>query len=227
MQATAHRFEEWILGSLTSGIVAIDQDGCLVTLNAGAQRILGCPRGEPDAAIGRDCREVLRSQPAVARLLLDTLDGRAPLSRAELVLDGDAGRLREHDRLHARAGARRRRPGSRRGDPLPRPHALRTRRRAGTPARAARRARADGRGNGARDPQPAREHGGARGSAEAAPRGPARGARAAHPAEERAAQRWRNRSPRASSSCGRFRSRAARSMPGSWSRNRCASRPSA
>jgi len=92
MQATAHRFEEWILGSLTSGIVAIDQGGCLVTLNAGAQRILGCPRGEPDAAIGRDCREVLRSQPAVARLLLDTLDGRAPLSRAELVLDGDAGR---------------------------------------------------------------------------------------------------------------------------------------
>ena len=93
MQATAHRFEEWILGSLTSGIVAIDQDGCLVTLNAGAQRILGCPRGEPDAAIGRDCREVLRTQPAVAHLLLDTLDGRAPLSRAELVLDGDAGRL--------------------------------------------------------------------------------------------------------------------------------------
>ncbi|HEY8154667.1 MAG TPA: ATP-binding protein [Myxococcota bacterium] len=91
MQATAHRFEEWILGSLTSGIVAIDQAGSLVTLNAGAQRILGCPRGEPDAAIGRDCREVLRSQPAVARLLIDTLDGRAPLSRAELVLDGDAG----------------------------------------------------------------------------------------------------------------------------------------
>lgn len=92
MQPTAHRFEEWILGSLTSGIVAIDQGGRLVTLNAGAQRILGCPRGAPDAAIGRDCREVLRTQPAVARLLLDTLDGRAPLSRAELVLDGDDGR---------------------------------------------------------------------------------------------------------------------------------------
>ena len=93
MQATAYRFEEWILGSLTSGIVAIDQDGCLATLNAGAQRILGCPRGEPDAAIGRDCREVLHTQPAVARLLLDALDGRAPLSRAELLLDGDVGRL--------------------------------------------------------------------------------------------------------------------------------------
>jgi signal transduction histidine kinase len=93
MQAAAHRFEGWILGSLTSGIVAIDRAGCLVTLNAGAQRILGCPPGEPEAALGRDCREVLRSQPAVARLLIDTLDGRAPLSRAELVLEGDARRL--------------------------------------------------------------------------------------------------------------------------------------
>jgi signal transduction histidine kinase len=93
MQPTAHRFEEWILGSLTSGIVAIDQAGRLVTLNAGAQRILGCPRGSSDAAIGRDCREVLGGQPAVARLLLDALDGRASLSRAELVLDGNDGRL--------------------------------------------------------------------------------------------------------------------------------------
>ena len=93
MQAAAHRFEEWILGSLTSGIVAIDGDGRLVTFNAGAQRILGCQPGESASALGRDCREVLREQPTVARLLLDTLDGRSPLSRAELVLDGDAGRL--------------------------------------------------------------------------------------------------------------------------------------
>ena len=93
MQATAHRFEEWILGSLTSGIVAIDSDGRLVTLNTGAQRILGCSNAESPAALGRDCREVLRAQPSVARLLLDTLDGRSPLSRAELVLDADGGRL--------------------------------------------------------------------------------------------------------------------------------------
>jgi PAS domain S-box-containing protein len=93
MQAEPHRFEEWILGSLTSGIVAIDEDGRLVTLNAGAQRILGCPQADLDAAIGQDCREILHGQPAVARLLLDTLDGRAPLSRAELLLEGDGGRL--------------------------------------------------------------------------------------------------------------------------------------
>lgn len=93
MQATPHRFAEWILGSLTSGIVAIDRDGCLVTLNAGAQRILGCSGGEATAALGRDCREVLRAQPTVARLLLDALDGRSPLSRAELVLEGGAGQF--------------------------------------------------------------------------------------------------------------------------------------
>ncbi len=89
MHAAAQRFEEWILGSLTSGIVAIDGDGRLVTFNAGAQRILGCSPGESARALG----EVLRAQPTIARLLLDTLDGRSPLSRAELVLDGDAGEL--------------------------------------------------------------------------------------------------------------------------------------
>ena len=93
MQAAAQPFEEWILGSLTSGIVAIDADGRLVTFNTGAQRILGCSPRESAAALGRDCREALRAQPSVARLLLDTLDGRSPLSRAELVLDGGAGEL--------------------------------------------------------------------------------------------------------------------------------------
>jgi len=93
MQPEPQHFEEWILGSLTSGIVAIDAAGRLVTFNAGAQRILGCSPQESAEALGRDCREVLHAQPTVARLLLDALDGRSPLSRAELVLDDDAGRL--------------------------------------------------------------------------------------------------------------------------------------
>jgi signal transduction histidine kinase len=57
-------------------------------LNPGAQGILGCPEGEPSDAFGRPCVEVLRHQPTVARLLLEALDGRAALSRAELVLNG-------------------------------------------------------------------------------------------------------------------------------------------
>jgi len=72
---------------MSSGVVAIDAHGAVVMLNPGAQRILGCPQGEPRAAFGKHCREVLAAQPAVAQLLLDTLDGRQALSRAELALE--------------------------------------------------------------------------------------------------------------------------------------------
>jgi len=84
---------KWILTSMSSGVVAIDAQGDVVMLNPGAQRILGCPDGEPGDAIGKPCLEVLCPQPTVARLLLETLDGRAALSRAELVLDGIRGEL--------------------------------------------------------------------------------------------------------------------------------------
>jgi signal transduction histidine kinase len=79
---------QWILTSMSSGVVAIDAQGEVVMLNPGAQCILGCPEGDPSDAFGKPCLEVLRLQPAVARLLLDALDGRAALSRAELVLKG-------------------------------------------------------------------------------------------------------------------------------------------
>jgi nitrogen-specific signal transduction histidine kinase len=85
---------QWILTSMSSGVVAIDAEGAVVMLNPGAQRILGCPEGEPSDAFGKPCREVLELQPTVARLLLETLDGRAALSRAELVLEGVRG---EHE----------------------------------------------------------------------------------------------------------------------------------
>jgi signal transduction histidine kinase len=76
---------------MSSGVVAIDAQGDVVMLNPGAQCILGCPEGEPSDAFGKPCIEVLRPQPAVARLLLETLDGRAAFSRAELVLKGVRG----------------------------------------------------------------------------------------------------------------------------------------
>jgi len=80
-------FEALILHSMSSGIVAIDTGGAVVALNPGAQRILGCPAGDPAEALGRPCREVLASHPAVVRLLLEMLERRSPLSRAELPLD--------------------------------------------------------------------------------------------------------------------------------------------
>ena len=76
---------------MSSGVVAIDTQGAVVMLNPGAQRILGCPKREPSEVLGKHCLDVLDIQPAIARLLLDALDGRAALSRAELVLDGAQG----------------------------------------------------------------------------------------------------------------------------------------
>ena len=80
-----------------------------VAFNAGAQRILGCSPQESAAALGRDCREVLaraadRRAAAARRARRPRRRSRAP----SCVLDG-RGPARQHDRLHARAGARRRR----------------------------------------------------------------------------------------------------------------------
>ena len=84
MQAAAHRFEEWILGSLTSGIVAIDQDGRLVALNAGAQRILGCPRRIPArrsaATAARSCTASPRWPACCSTRSTDAPRSRAPSS---------------------------------------------------------------------------------------------------------------------------------------------------
>jgi signal transduction histidine kinase len=84
---------QWILNSMSSGVVAIDDQALVVMLNPGAQCILGCPDGEASDAFGKPCEEILHLQPTVARLLLETLDGRAALSRAELVLEGVRGEL--------------------------------------------------------------------------------------------------------------------------------------
>lgn len=93
MTVSDSAFGSWILGSMSSGVVAIDTRRAVVMMNEGAQRILGCPPGDVAAALGVDCSEVLATQPAVAQLLVETLDAHSPLSRAELVLeaDGDGG----------------------------------------------------------------------------------------------------------------------------------------
>jgi PAS domain S-box-containing protein len=86
MEGDTAQLAGWILGSLSSGIVAVDVDGAIVHLNPEARRILGCP-AEHLAPLGVDCRRVLEAQPAVARLLIETLHGRDTLSRAELLLE--------------------------------------------------------------------------------------------------------------------------------------------
>jgi signal transduction histidine kinase len=82
-------FAARLLGSLASGVVGVDTRGRVVLLNAGAQRLLGCPEGSLRDALGRDCRRVFASEPAIARLLLKAARGQHEASRAELALRGD------------------------------------------------------------------------------------------------------------------------------------------
>lgn len=92
MAGCSPELAEGILGSLSSGVIAVDDRGALAMMNPGAQRILGCPEGPLEDSLGRDCRAVFRAQPTVGRLLLETLHGRDTLSRAELVLEQVDGR---------------------------------------------------------------------------------------------------------------------------------------
>jgi len=82
----------WLLASLSSGLVAIDETGAVTALNEAAQRILGTPPGDLDDWLGRDFREVLVERPQLVALLEDALDGRERPSRAELALDPLPGR---------------------------------------------------------------------------------------------------------------------------------------
>lgn len=79
-------FEARLLASLSAGVVAVDAEARLRVLNEAARRILGLGAERVARGLGRDCRELLRDQPVLARLLVETLERGSPLSRAELPL---------------------------------------------------------------------------------------------------------------------------------------------
>lgn len=89
MAAPDSDFARWLLGSMRSGLVAVDEQGAIRLWNAEAERILGGPAGH--TALGRPCREVLRHAPALVRLLLDALRGQQPPGRAEMTVPGRGG----------------------------------------------------------------------------------------------------------------------------------------
>ncbi|PYN82460.1 MAG: hypothetical protein DMD96_06060 [Candidatus Rokuibacteriota bacterium] len=72
-----------ILGSLTSGIVTIDLDGRVVTLNPTAELLTGFFRGE---AAGRYCTELFAHTPELSDLLTETLASHAPTAGVPLTL---------------------------------------------------------------------------------------------------------------------------------------------
>jgi PAS domain S-box-containing protein len=72
-----------ILGSLTSGIVTIDLDGRVVTLNPAAELLTGFFRGE---AAGRYCTELFAHTPEISDLLTETLTSHLPITSVPLTL---------------------------------------------------------------------------------------------------------------------------------------------
>jgi PAS domain S-box-containing protein len=72
-----------ILGSLTNGIVTVDLDGRVVTLNPAAELLTGFFRGE---VAGRYCSEAFAHTPELSDILMETLVSRAQISGVTLTL---------------------------------------------------------------------------------------------------------------------------------------------
>lgn len=76
-------YTDSILASVTSGIVTVDLEGRVVTVNPAAELLTGYFAGE---AVGRYCTEVFAPTPAIGELLMETLTSRAPLLNVALTL---------------------------------------------------------------------------------------------------------------------------------------------
>ena len=73
------RYTENILASLTNGIVTVDLDGRVVTLNPAAEMLTGffARRGD----VGRYCTELFAQTPEIGEMLMETLANRVPIGR--------------------------------------------------------------------------------------------------------------------------------------------------
>ena len=76
-------YTDSILGSVTSGIVTLDLDGRVATLNAAAEMLTGL--FAPDVS-GRYCAEVFAHSPEMGEILMETLESRTGLPNVSLTL---------------------------------------------------------------------------------------------------------------------------------------------
>jgi two-component system sensor histidine kinase AtoS len=76
-------YTDSILSSVTSGIVTVDLEGRVVTLNPAAELLTGYFAGE---ATGRYCTEVFATTPELGEILMETLASRAPIVNVSLTL---------------------------------------------------------------------------------------------------------------------------------------------
>jgi two-component system sensor histidine kinase AtoS len=76
-------YTDSIFSSVTSGIVTVDLDGRIVTLNPAAELLTGYFVGE---AAGRYCTEVFAQTSELGEILMETLTSRAPILNVSLTL---------------------------------------------------------------------------------------------------------------------------------------------
>jgi PAS domain S-box-containing protein len=76
-------YTDSILASLTTGVVTVDLDGKVVTLNPAAELLTGFFAGE---AVGRYCTEIFASMGELADVLMETLTSRSPIAAVALTL---------------------------------------------------------------------------------------------------------------------------------------------
>ncbi len=81
-------YTDSILSSVTSGIVTIDLEGRVVTLNPAAELLTGYFAGE---AASRYCTEVFAQTPELGEVLMETLASRAPIVNVSVTLRRRSG----------------------------------------------------------------------------------------------------------------------------------------
>ncbi|HEV8142626.1 MAG TPA: ATP-binding protein [Methylomirabilota bacterium] len=82
------RYTENILASLTNGIVTVDLDGRVVTLNPAAEILTGFFAGE---VTSRYCTELFAQTPEIGEMLMETLASRTPIAGVALALKRRSG----------------------------------------------------------------------------------------------------------------------------------------
>ena len=82
------RYTENILASLTNGIVTVDLDGRVVTLNPAAEKLTGFFAGE---VTGRYCTELFAQTSEIGEMLMETLANHVPVSGVNLTLKRRSG----------------------------------------------------------------------------------------------------------------------------------------
>ena len=82
------RYTENILASLTTGIVTVDLEGRVVTLNPAAEMLTGFFAGE---VVGRYCTELFAPTPEIGEMLMETLANRVPAVGVSVTLKRRSG----------------------------------------------------------------------------------------------------------------------------------------